>query len=115
MAPFAQLRARSRGGLALEPPVARLCEAGPLVQGVLQHLASSSAIAALRNLLAHWNSHNPVQKATKDSITNLVITAEAIICEEQVSWNSTAAKQETEKGAQNEEKDGEKKASGLRV
>ena len=75
----------------------------------------SSAIAALRNLLAHWNSHNPVQKATKDSITNLVITAEAIICEEQVSWNSTAAKQETEKGAQNEEKDGEKKASGLRV
>ena len=71
----------------------------------------SSAIIALQDLLAVWNSLGSVEKATRESITNLVITAEAIICEEQASWTSTAAKQDAEKGAQDEEKKDEKKAS----
>lgn len=53
----------------------------------------SSAINALQNLLSTWDSLSEVQKASKASIANLVLTAEAIICEEQASWTSTAAKQ----------------------
>ena len=57
----------------------------------------SSAIVALQKPARGWNSLGAVQKATRDSITNLVITAEAIICEEQASWTSTAAKQDAER------------------
>ena len=68
----------------------------------------SSAINGLKQLLGVWDSLSPVRKASKDSITNLVLTAEAIICEEQASWTSTAAKQDAEKGAKDEDKNGEK-------
>jgi len=53
----------------------------------------SSAINALENLLSIWDSWGDVQKASRESISNLVLAAEAIISEEQVSWTSTAAKQ----------------------
>ena len=39
----------------------------------------SSAIAALQNLLARWNSLNLVARSTRENITNLITTAEAII------------------------------------
>ena len=61
----------------------------------------SSAINALEKLLSTWDSLGEVQKASRESIANLVLTAEAIICEEQASWTSTAAKQ----APQAEEKD----------
>ena len=69
----------------------------------------SSAIVALRNLLSTWNSLGEVQKLSREMITNLVLTAEAIITDEQANWTSTAAKQEAEKkGAEKEKEDGAK-------
>ena len=54
----------------------------------------SSAVNALKNLLAWWMSLGEVEKASRESIAHLVLEAEAIISQEQRSWTSTASKQE---------------------
>ena len=64
----------------------------------------SSAIDGLTRLLSSWHSLGPVHKTSRASIANLVLTAEAIINEEQVSWGSTASKQEVEKDHNEETK-----------
>ena len=52
----------------------------------------SSAINALMKLLTWWDSLGEVEKASRESITHLVLEAEAIISQEQRSWTSTANK-----------------------
>ena len=54
----------------------------------------SSAINALMKLLTWWDSLGEVEKASRESITHLVLEAEAIISQEQRSWTSTANKRE---------------------
>ena len=53
----------------------------------------STAVGALKKLLSWWDSLGEVQKASRDSISHLVGTAEAIISEEQTSWTSILSKQ----------------------
>jgi hypothetical protein len=54
----------------------------------------SSAVNALKKLLRWWMSLGEVEKASRESITHLVLEAEAIISEEHHSWTSTANKQD---------------------
>jgi hypothetical protein len=64
----------------------------------------STAAGALKALLDWWDSLGEVQKASKDSIADLVDQAEAIIAEEQFAWTSTSSKHEIEKQGDNQEK-----------
>ena len=50
----------------------------------------SSAITSLKCLLSWWDSLGDVQKASRESIAQLVLDAESIISNEQSSWTSTA-------------------------
>lgn len=63
----------------------------------------SSALNALKMLLSWWDSLGEVEKASRESITHLVLEAESIISEEQRSWTSTALKKNSEKTGHGEE------------
>ena len=45
----------------------------------------------LKQVLAWWHSLGDVQKASKEAITKLVCTSEAIISDELLSWTSSGA------------------------
>ena len=53
----------------------------------------SSAVNALEKLLAWWEALGEVEKASRESITHLVLKSESIISEEHRSWTSAANKQ----------------------
>ena len=54
------------------------------------------------NLLSWWNSLGEVEKASRESITYLVLEAESIISEEHRSWTATASKQDSTGAAESE-------------
>ena len=58
----------------------------------------STSVIALKMLLSWWDSQGEVQRATKESVANLVKTAEAIISEEQLSWTASGSKKEAGAG-----------------
>jgi hypothetical protein len=50
------------------------------------------SIVALENLVLWWDSTSSVEKATRESVTQLVAMGEAIINSERGSWLSTPAR-----------------------
>ena len=48
------------------------------------------ALYSLRKLLAWWASLGQVEKASREAITHLVTTSEAIISDERLAWMSTS-------------------------
>jgi len=70
----------------------------------------SSSIVELEKLLSWWDSLSDVQKASRVQIDELVLLAETVISQEQLSWASAAASQSSEdKGDGEEGKEKEKK------
>ena len=61
-------------------------------------------------LLSWWESQSDVQRASKDAITHLVGTAEAIISEEQLSWTTTQKGSKPSKQQASDERGGAQKA-----
>ena len=51
------------------------------------------AIGAIANLLSWWESLSDVDKAAAGSINHLIQTGEAVISEERLAWQSTAAQE----------------------
>ena len=70
----------------------------------------STSIVALKMLLSWWESQSDVQRASKDAITHLVGTAEAIISEEQLSWTTTQKGSKPSKQQASDERGGAQKA-----
>ena len=58
----------------------------------------SLAVNALRNLLDWWRSLSEVQKASRDSIGELVTKSERVISEEQLGWMSVSKSRDEEAG-----------------
>ena len=68
------------------------------------------AIFELQNLVSWWDSLSGVQKAGRDAISHLILSAEGIISDERLAWVSTAGKlpneaDENKEGEGMEEKD----------
>merc|ERR1719199_2491707 len=68
----------------------------------------SGSITELEQLLSWWDCLTDVRKASRESITELVRSAETIISQEQLSWTSAGSKQSAvERKTEGNEKDDE--------
>jgi len=67
----------------------------------------SGSITSLKQLLSWWDCLSDVKKASRDSIGELVLQAESIISQEQLSWTAAASKESASDRRKDEGKDNE--------
>jgi hypothetical protein len=65
----------------------------------------SGSITSLKQLLSWWDCLSDVKKASRDSIGELVLQAESIISQEQLSWTAAASKEAASDRRKDEGKD----------